>query len=48
MDFALVGGTYSIARARRLLAYDPSFTCAEAWAATFRWYYGRGSPDFSS
>ena len=40
MDFALVGGAYSIDRARRVLGYAPAMTCAEAWATTYIWYFG--------
>jgi nucleoside-diphosphate-sugar epimerase len=39
MDFALVGGAYSIERARRVLGYAPAISCAEAWAITYRWYF---------
>ncbi|HMC80509.1 MAG TPA: hypothetical protein VKO35_08150, partial [Acidimicrobiia bacterium] len=39
LDFALVGGAYSIDKARRLLGYEPEMTCVDAWAATYRWYW---------
>ena len=39
MDFALVGGAYSIDRARRVLGFAPAMTCAEAWATTYIWYF---------
>lgn len=40
LDFALVGGAYSIERARRVMGYAPVDTCAEAWAGAYRWYFG--------
>lgn len=39
MEFALVGGAYSIDRARRVLGYAPRLSCAQAWANTYRWYF---------
>ena len=42
IPFAFTGGAYSIDKARRLLGYVPELTCAEAVAATYRWYHRKG------
>jgi len=37
--FALVGGDYSIDKAKRILGYKPKYTAAEAIVSAYRWLY---------
>jgi dTDP-glucose 4,6-dehydratase len=40
-DFALVGGAFSIEKARKLLGYSPKKTCLQAWVETYLWYFSQ-------
>ncbi len=40
IDYVLVGGAYSIERARRVLGYAPRHTCLDAWLGLHRWFFG--------
>ena len=42
LPFAMVGGAYDTAKARRILGYRPTMTCVEAMADTYRGYFGSG------
>jgi UDP-glucose 4-epimerase len=41
MEFAMVGGAYSIEAARQVLGYAPQDSTVDAWAATYRWFLSR-------
>jgi UDP-glucose 4-epimerase len=40
-DFALVGGAFSIEKARKLLGYSPKKMCLQAWVETYSWYFSQ-------
>lgn len=40
LDYTLVGGAYSIERARKVLGYDPRHTCLDAWLGLYLWFFG--------
>lgn len=44
LPFAMVGGAYDIAHAKKILGYAPTLTCVEAMAALYRWYFSEKEP----
>ncbi len=41
LDFSLVGGAYSIEKAKRILGYHPKKTCLQAWSDTYSWFFSQ-------